>query len=77
MISFEPEWEWGSAFDDYPEEDEGFFNDTDWFPYIKEIKHIIIKNGIENIGAYAFYGAESLVDVTLPESVKSVDHEAF
>ena len=46
------------------------FNNTDnpapWMPYKDQIKKVVIRNGIWNIGEYAFYGCTNLEEVVLP-----------
>ena len=41
------------------------------------LKRVIISDGIENIGWFAFYACPSLSSVTIPSSVKSIGHSAF
>ena len=42
-----------------------------------EITEYIIPEGVENIGANAFYNCSGLTSVTIPESVTSIGREAF
>ena len=42
-----------------------------------QIKKIIIKDGVTNIGDDAFYGCENLTSVTIPDSVTSIGNFAF
>jgi len=46
------------------------FNNTDnpapWMPHKDQIKKLIIRNGIRDIGAYAFYGCTNLEEAVLP-----------
>ena len=42
-----------------------------------ESSNIIIEDGVDNIGAYAFYGCSSLTSVTIPSSLSSVYGSAF
>lgn len=43
----------------------------------KPIAAIILPDGLESIGWFAFYGCRSLVDVTLPDSVTSIGYAVF
>ena len=45
-----------------------------------EIKHVVISDGVETIGGYAFYRCPNLKSVFIPSSISwigSVDHEGF
>ena len=46
------------------------FNNTDnlapWMPYKDQIKKVVIRNGILNVGEYAFYGCTNLEEVVFP-----------
>lgn len=46
-------------------------------PWGNEVTHVVIKNGVTNVGQYAFYGCSKLQSVTLPSSVKTIDTQAF
>ncbi len=48
-----------------------------WNSYSTEIRTVIIDNGVESIGNYAFYDCVALISVTLPGSVKSIGYYAF
>lgn len=47
-----------------------------WYEYREDIKTVIIKDGVTNIGA-AFYNHTSLKIVSIPESVKEIQYAAF
>lgn len=47
-----------------------------WYEYKEDIKTVIIKDGITNIGA-AFYNHTSLKIVSIPESVREIQYAAF
>ena len=42
-----------------------------------KVKTVIISDGVENVGWFAFNGCTSLCSVTVPSSVKSIGHLAF
>ena len=58
-----------------------------WKEYRQQIKYVIISEGVTSIGAYAFYGRnrygadseqpDSLLSVSLPNSLSSIGHSAF
>ena len=48
-----------------------------WSPQSKEIKTVIIAEGITGIGKYAFFECTSLPSITLPDSVTSIRKGAF
>ncbi len=48
-----------------------------WSEYSNEITAAVIEQGVENIGADAFYGCSSLTAVTIPSSVTSIGDSAF
>ena len=43
----------------------------------EEVKDLVIPNGVESIGYYAFYGCSGLTSVTIPNSVTSIGYGAF
>ena len=45
--------------------------------YAPKVKEIIIENGVQHIGNYAFYFCTGLTSVTIPDSVTSIGSEAF
>ena len=52
---------------------------TDWHTDENKVKvkEVIIKNGITNIGEYAFYKCSSLTNITIPKGVTSIEAHAF
>ena len=42
-----------------------------WNSNRKNIKNVIINNGVTSIGNFAFYGCENLINITIPDSVTS------
>ena len=52
-------------------------NPAPWYDCRKEIKELIIENGVTTIGSYAFYGCTGLTSVAIPESVISIGAYAF
>lgn len=65
----------------------GNFEMKDWNPdsrgtyapwyYDGNFTKVVIEEGIENIGAYAFYQCEHLVEIEIPDSVTSIGRNAF
>lgn len=56
--------------------DEEFDNYTPWYNYLSNIETVIIEDGVTSIGAYAFRDA-LITSVTIPNSVTSINKEAF
>ncbi len=50
---------------------------TPWFNYRTEINEIIIGNGVTTIGKYAFYSCTAQKSVTIPDSVTTIEANAF
>ncbi len=48
-----------------------------WRDQSNKIKSIVIKDGIKNIGAYAFAHCEQLTSVSIPSSVTTINYAAF
>ncbi len=48
-----------------------------WYSQKDKIKKIIIKNGVTNIGSYAFNGCSVLTSLTIPNSVTSIGSKAL
>ena len=48
-----------------------------WFDWMDDIKTIAVENGVTSLGERLFYGADNLVSVSLPESLKSVAEGVF
>ena len=48
-----------------------------WYSYSNAVKNIVIVNGVNNIGSYAFRGCNSLTSITIPDSVTSIGDSAF
>ena len=48
-----------------------------WAEYAPEIKEIIIEDGAQTIGKYAFYGLSGLINVSVPQSVTAIYDYAF
>ena len=54
-----------------------YYQPTDWHKHNGEIYSVIIRNGIINIGSYAFYDCESLSSINLPESLTGIGDDAL
>lgn len=48
-----------------------------WYPFRDEIKQVVIGEGIEKIGKFAFYNLQKLTSVKLPSTLKSIGDGAF
>lgn len=48
-----------------------------FYAYGKALEHYEVLSGVTKIGAYAFYGCETLVSVTIPEGVTEIGEYAF
>ena len=48
-----------------------------WINHRKDVKHVIVADGITRIGNYAFYGMPNLQTVTLPNGLKEIGDCAF
>lgn len=47
------------------------------FTCVKQLKKVVISEGVEKIGAYAFYGLNELEEVVLPNTLSSIESYAF
>ena len=61
----------------YDYETTGLYCRAPWGYYEKEIKTVVLTNGITSIGAYAFYNCDAIESVTVPGSVKTLNKSAF
>lgn len=50
---------------------------TPWYDYTSSIINVVIEDGVESIGDYAFYDCDSLMSVTIPDGVESIGNYAF
>lgn len=48
-----------------------------WASKRDEIKKVVIKKGVTNIGTRAFWCCPNIESITIPETVKSIGDEAF
>lgn len=48
-----------------------------WHPYISSIRSVTVAGSIVNVGAYAFYNAVNLANVSLSASVRTIGEFAF
>ena len=51
--------------------------DIPWYSRRSEIKKVVIKDGVTNIGNYAFHDCFNLTSVEIPNSVTSIEDYAF
>lgn len=57
---------------------EGKLSDYNWeLPYLDDIVHVIIEDGITDIGYTTFKGAPKLVSVTMADSITEIGNTAF
>ena len=52
-------------------------NRTPWFDYNEQIKTVIVKSGVTNIGTYAFFECRALTQVDMADTVRSIGNYAF
>ena len=52
-------------------------SEMSWYPYLSQIKSVVIERGITSIGDYAFYGMPSMTKIEIPEGVKTIGAFAF
>lgn len=48
-----------------------------WAQYADQISTVIVKQGVQAVGAFAFFGLKELISVTLPNSVRGIGTCAF
>ena len=48
-----------------------------WYSQREKIKKVVIKNGVTNIGAYAFYECSGLTSIAIPNSVTDIGYNTF
>ncbi len=51
--------------------------DAPWYTYGNQITSVIIKNGVPNIGSYAFLECSQIKNLTIPSSVTSIGDFSF
>lgn len=64
---------------DYSNDSENL-NLPPWYRYIKNIKSVVVEDGVTHIGNEAFYysyGGQTITSITLPTSLKSIGDKAF
>ena len=54
-----------------------YTSSTPWDSQRNKIRNVVIKNGVTNIGNYAFKNCKNLTTVTIPNSVKTIGEAAF
>jgi uncharacterized repeat protein (TIGR02543 family) len=48
-----------------------------FYAYGQGLEHYEVQSGVKKIGAYAFYGCDTLLSVTIPEGVSEIGNYAF
>ncbi|MCQ2515166.1 MAG: leucine-rich repeat protein, partial [Ruminococcus sp.] len=48
-----------------------------WYDYKTKINSIVIEEGVNSIGDFAFYGCKYATDVTVPDTINSIGKNAF
>ena len=48
-----------------------------WAQHIDNIKNVVIKYGITDVGTYAFYGCKNLTEVELPNTINKIEKYSF
>ena len=48
-----------------------------WYSARKLIKKVVLEEGVENVGRYAFNSCDNLESIVIPDSVTSIGNEAF
>ena len=48
-----------------------------WLEHMPSIKNVIVQDGVQNVGSYAFWNASNLKTVSLPDSVTTVGEHSF
>ena len=54
-----------------------YFSSAPWGSATRSIKTVIIQNGVTSICSYAFELCSSLTNINIPNSVTSIDRDAF
>ncbi|MBR3835859.1 MAG: leucine-rich repeat protein [Clostridia bacterium] len=55
--------------------DKVYYKCTPW--YVSKCPTVVIEDGVDNIGEYAFAYCSTLSDISIPDSVKAIDNYAF
>ncbi len=55
----------------------GYNSDTTYGQYNESVKEIVLPNGIKTIGAKLFYEWKGLTSITIPNTVTSIEEQAF
>lgn len=48
-----------------------------WGEYCEDVISVVIKEGVTNVGAVAFYNCSTISSVSIPNSVKNIESDAF
>ena len=51
--------------------------DKVWFPYVKDIKKVEIKEGVKSIMSEAFKDCKNMTQITIPEGIYYIGDSAF
>lgn len=56
---------------------ESFYPDYSSFDNDKNIKSVVVEEGVTSICTRAFYGCENLINISLPSTIEQIDGQAF
>ncbi|MBE6686235.1 MAG: leucine-rich repeat domain-containing protein [Ruminococcaceae bacterium] len=54
-----------------------YIKNIPWYPYINDIKAIVVEEGVEGLNRGVFYNCCSVTEVTLPKSLNTIVNVAF
>ena len=63
--------------ENYCDAESGYLKERPWYNYYKDIKTVVIEEGVTSIGVSAFNSCNNLTSVTIGNSVETIGSEAF